>query len=540
MPLAPNMSDNRKFRPQVGPGEILPAAALRTPDKVALLSGSRTLTYRELDDLSAAVAVSLSDRGIGPGDVVSLYGQNNWKWVVTYHGVLRCGATVNPANVMLTREELSYVLKDCGAKALFAGEAQLATALSAVDQSESFTGFVFSGADNTDCGVVPLAQMLVEGRGRQPKPVALDPSDLCSIGYTSGTTGFPKGAMQSQQSILLNCALTASMHARCDTDTVVTALPNAHVYGNVAINSTFLVGGTVVLMERFDAELALDLIGRHRATVFEGVPTMYSMMLSHPAINDAELTSLRCSTVGGQTIPVGVFSAWEQRSQAPLLELWGMTEVSGLAATHSVYSPPAAGSIGVSLPGVQLRVADLESGAQELAAHRRGELQVRGALVMLGYLGRPEETAEVLRTDGWLRTGDVAYCDETGHFFIVDRLKDMIVTAGYNVYPAEIERVIATHPDVAQVAVGRRPDEVRGEIAVAYVVPRIGATLSQDALIDFCKASLAAYKRPRAVVFADALPMTSSGKIMRRRLIELDTLMTTNQSRVRASTNGRG
>src|SRR5262249_24825461 len=273
----------------------------------------------------------------------------------------------------------------------------------------------------------------------------------------------------------------------------------AHVYGNVAINSTFLAGGTVVLMERFDAGSALSLIDTEQATMFEGVPAMYSMILAHPGLHDADLTSLRLCTVGGQTLPVSVLTAWQQRTGAPLLELWGMTEIEGLGATHAICSPPAPGSIGVSLPGLQLRVADLDGGQRELEPGERGELQVRGPLVMLGYFGRPEATAEVLLPDGWLRTGDVAYTDESGHFFVVDRVKDMIVTAGYNVSPAEIERVVASHPGVALVAVGRRPDEIRGEVAVAYVVPRDGAVLTEDAIIDFCRDKLAAYKRPRAV-----------------------------------------
>jgi long-chain acyl-CoA synthetase len=521
-PVALLMVEPPQLRARVGPAEILPLAAARNPDKVALITNDRLLTYRQLDEMSAALAVALQHRGIGPGDVVSLYGQNSWEWIVSYHGVLRCGAAVNPVNVMLTCDELCYVLDDCDAKALFGGAAQLQTALSATQISRSFTGFVFSVEGCSTAGIVSLTQLVDEGLGSPPPSFPQHPLDLCSIGYTSGTTGHPKGAMQSHQSVLLNCALTATMHGRTDHDVLVTALPSAHVYGNVAINSTFLAGGTVVLMERFDPATALSLIDRHRATMFEGVPTMYSMLLSHPALDDADLTSLRCSTVGGQTLPLTVLDAWEQRTGAPLLELWGMTEISGLGATHAVHCPAVPGSIGVSLPGVQLRVADLDTGAHELEPGEQGELQVRGPLVTLGYFGRPAETAEVLRPDGWLRTGDVGYCDASGHFFVVDRVKDMIVTAGYNVYPAEIERIVAKHPDVAQVAVGRRPDPVRGEIAVAYVVTRSGATLTEDAVIDFCRTALAAYKRPRAVVFADALPMTSSGKVMRRKLILLD------------------
>ena len=515
------MAERVQIRPRTGPGEILPLAARRDPDKVALICNDRQLTYSELDELSAALAAALRRRGIGRGDVVSLYGQNSWEWIVSYHGALRCGAAVNPVNVMLTRDELRHVLSDCKAKALFAGAPQLPTVLAA-NHGDPLTELVVSSGDCSPPGVISLAQLAGEGRGSPPPSVTPQPTDLCSIGYTSGTTGHPKGAMQSHQSVLLNCALTAAMHGRTAADIMVTALPSAHVYGNVAINSMFLVGGTVVLMERFDPATALRLIDDNRATMFEGVPAMYSMMLTHPALGDAALTSLRCSTVGGQTLAASVLDAWQQRTDAPLLELWGMTEISGLGATHGIYCPPVPGSIGVSLPGVQLRVADLDAGDRELGPGEQGELQVRGPLVMLGYFGLPDATAEVLRPDGWLRTGDLAYADESGHFFLVDRVKDMIVTAGYNIYPAEIERVIATHPDVAQVAVGRRSDDVRGEIAVAYVVARNGAVLTEDAIIDFCRDKLAAYKRPRTVVFTDALPVTSSGKVMRRKLIELD------------------
>ncbi|GCE36757.1 Long-chain-fatty-acid--CoA ligase [Rhodococcus wratislaviensis] len=350
----------------------------------------------------------------------------------------------------------------------------------------------------------------------------MTPKDLCCIGYTSGTTGHPKGAMQSHQAVLLNCALTATMHGRRDDDIVVTALPAAHVYGNVAINSTFLAGGTVVLMERFDAAQALHLIAAEDATMFEGVPAMYSMIMADPSFDTAELSSLRTSTIGGQTFSPSLAERWQARVTGPVLELWGMTEIAGLGATHSVYAPPVPGSIGVSLPGIETKIAPIDGSVGEVPVGTPGELMVRGPLVMLGYYGRPDATAEVLSPDGWLRTGDVAYVDDTGHFFVVDRLKDMILTAGYNVYPAEIERVISSHPQVTMVAVGKRSDEVKGEVAVAYIVAAPNSDLDGAAVLEYCRQHLAAYKRPREVVFVDALPTTSSGKLMRRKLTELD------------------
>lgn len=509
------------LRPQVGPGEILPYAAARFPDKVGLVVGSRRLTYRELDSYARNVATSLCKLGIGEGDVVSLYGQNSWQWIVSYHGALRAGAIVNPVNVMLTGPELEFVLNDCRSKALLAGAQQAEVAANAAQRTGSVELVVTFG-DQPLSGARTFESLLSDGADQDLSATDWAGTEaLCSIGYTSGTTGHPKGAMQSQQAVLLNCAYTATMHGRTADDVVVTALPAPHVYGNVAINSAFLAGGTVVLMERFDAGSALRLIEAEQATIFEGVPAMYSMMIADAAYDTADLSSLRISTVGGQTFPPSLLERWENRTKKPLLELWGMTEVAGLGATHTPFAPSSPGSIGIALPGTELRVRALD-GEGEAQVGEPGELMVRGPLVMLGYYGNPDATAEALQSDGWLRTGDIATCDSTGHFFVVDRMKDMLVTAGYNVYPAEIERVVGGHPDVAMVAVGRRADDVRGEIAVAYVVARPGTDPTAESILEFCRAGLAAYKRPRDVIFVPDLPKTSSGKLMRRKLADLE------------------
>lgn len=209
---------------------------------------------------------------------------------------------------------------------------------------------------------------------------------------------------------------------------------------------------------------------------------------------------------------------WERRSEAPLIELWGMTELSGLGTTHWADQPTKPGSIGVALPGLELRVASLENYSDDAGPGEHGELVARGSLVMLSYFGNEAATAEAIDADGWLHTGDIAYADADGYFFIVDRRNDLIITAGYNVYPAEIEHVIAGHPAVAMVAVGSIPDQIKGELARAYVILRPGARVTEQALIDFCRSHLAAYKLPRSVRFVDALPQTSTGKIMRRKL----------------------
>ncbi|MFL4475111.1 class I adenylate-forming enzyme family protein [Paeniglutamicibacter sp. MACA_103] len=502
--------------PLHGPGEILPASAAQYGDKVALVTETRTLSFNELDELSTRIASRLWERGIAPGDRVSIYAGNRWEWVVAYHGALKAGAVVNPINVMLTPEEVHFVLRDCASSALFASADKL-EAMAGTGQTVEGLKLVvdFDGHGHAADSFEDLLSAEASTDFHRPAVLHDSPS---TIGYTSGTTGHPKGAVQSQQAVLLNCESTAQMHGRTQEDVVISALPAPHVYGNVVINGTLLKGGTVVLMARFDAKDALALVARHRATLFEGVPAMYSMMLNDPTVAEADLSSITRSTVGGQTISTSVIEAWEKLTHAPMLELWGMTELAGLGATHWYDKEPVRGSIGVALPGLELRVADLADPHKDVEQGQPGELMARGPMVMLEYFGNPAATAEALETDGWLHTGDVAIQDEAGYFFIVDRRKDMIITSGYNIYPAEIERIIAANPAVAMVAVGSLPDPVKGEIACAYVVRREGTDLEAEQVLAYSREHLAAYKVPRKVVFVSSLPQTSTGKIMRRKL----------------------
>jgi long-chain acyl-CoA synthetase len=521
--LLPENSTNGTNIMLNGPAQVLPYAASRFADKTALVTDDRTMTFAELDAASSRAAGALHSRGVEPGQTVSLYSQNRWEWLVAYHGALKAGAVVNPINVMLTTDEVEYVLRDARSAAVFVGADQAGKLVEATARIPQQCDVIVFGSTEVP-GTVAFQTLLdtpADSVEHQPR---LDAT--CTIGYTSGTTGHPKGAVQSNRAVIQNFGLTATMHGRTDADIVVTALPAPHVYGNVAINSTWLVGGTVVLMERFDPATTLARIGEHRATMFEGVPAMYAAMLSHPELDNADLSSLTRSTVGGQTMPETTIERWEQRSDAPLIELWGMTELAGLGTTHPLHAQGPRGSIGIPLPGMEVRLADLRDPTREAADGEAGELLIRGPVVMKSYFGNEAATREVLDKSGWLRTGDVARRDENGFLFIVDRLKDMIITGGYNIYPAEIERVLSAHPDIAMVAVGAVPDETKGELACAYVVRAHGSTLTEQEIIDFSAQHLAAYKRPRMVRFVGDLPKTSSGKIMRRKLSHtIDTLV---------------
>ena len=269
--------------------------------------------------------------------------------------------------------------------------------------------------------------------------VAVDPEQLSTIGYTSGTTGHPKGAMQSHRAVILNGAMTAQMHSKTAADTVVTALPCPHVYGNVVFNGAMMYGLTLVLHSRFDASEILGSIQAHRATMLEAVPTMYMYMLAHPGFGTFDLSTLTRCTVGGQTMPVAKMQEVERRFGCPLIELWGMTEIAGLGTTFPCYGPHTLGSIGMVVPYCHARIASVTDANVTMPAGEVGELMIKGPIVMTGYYGNERGTREAIEPDGWLHTGDLASMDDIGQIFIVDRKKDMINTAGFKVFPAEIE-----------------------------------------------------------------------------------------------------
>ncbi|MDA7966040.1 long-chain-fatty-acid--CoA ligase [Ruegeria sp.] len=500
-------------------GQISARAAAQFGTKTALITDEKRVTFTEIDRLACQLAGGLASMGVGKGDIVTLYSANCWEWVVSYYGVTKLGAVINPINVMLTPEEVRYVVQDCGAKMIIASPEKGAPLAGIENDSDVKSVIVFG--DEAPEGMMSFDALLAADHPC-PEVPDVDPESLSTICYTSGTTGRPKGAMQSHRAVILNTSMTAQMHLRTADDVVVSALPCPHVYGNVVMNSVFFLGGTLNLHALFDPGAALAAIAEYKATLFEGVPTMYMYMLEHPDLPTTDLSSLRCCTVGGQTMPTAKMEAVEESFGCPLIELWGMTEIAGLGSTHPIYGPNKMGSIGVALPYCELRIADNENYQKALPHGEVGELMVRGPIVMIGYFNDPERTAEALEDDGWLHTGDLAKMDSDGCVYVVDRKKDMILTAGYNVYPAEIERVLAQHPAVAISAVGPVPDEQKGEIAKAYVVLKDGANAEADEIIAFCRETLAAYKVPRAVRFVDDLPKTSTGKIMRRELKTLD------------------
>lgn len=486
---------------------LLSASAQRHGAATVAFPGDCLLTLVEIDRLAGQFAGGLRGHGVGKGDHVLLHLQNCWQWIVAYHAVARLGGVVIPANILNSAEEVSFMVENGNAKAVIA----------AADRVDRIRRPPICVAVGRNASALSFDDLI---GGEYCPSVAVGPDDLFSICYTSGTTGKPKGAMLTHGNLFASVSMTATIHVRHAHDRVYSALPFPHVYGNAVLSSCLLTGASLVAAPRFDAGAALAAIAGERITLFEGVPTMYYQMLAHPDFGTSDFSSLTRCTVGGQTIPLAMLEAIVRTFGCPALELWGMTEVGGPATTHSPWWPERYGSIGLPFPGNEARIADLEDLARDAPHGERGELLVRGPVVMRGYWNDPQATAEAIDSDGWLATGDIAMRDADGYIFIVDRKKDMILTAGYNIYPAELEQVIALYPGVVMVAVSGAPDDEKGEVPQAYIVMAPGSQADAQSLLAHCREHLAAYKVPRKIVFCDDLPKTSTGKIMRRELAD--------------------
>jgi long-chain acyl-CoA synthetase len=499
--------------------QILPDAAARFPERTALVVGDQRMSFQELERLSNQVANGLAGLGVQPGDRVSLFGANSSEWVVSYYGIAKTGAVLNPLSSMLTTDELTYTVTDAGARVVI-GSHDKAGQLRELKMAGALDHFVLWGTADAEDATLLGDWLSQSGTAFTVRP--RQPSELAVIAYTSGTTGRPKGAMQSHRAVVAAGAGTALMAARTAEDRVISALPLFHVYGSSVMNAAMLAGSMLITLPRFSEVAMLSAIATHRATLMDGVPTAYYYLLAHPDFDRYDMSSLRLCWVGGQTLPAAKSLEFTRRTGCPVHEVWGMTELAGATSANPIYAVNKPGTIGLPYPGNAFRVVDAEDATREMPRGQPGELMYSGPLVMMGYHNNPAATAETIRPDGWLHTGDIAVMDDDGYATIVDRKKDMIVTAGFKVYPAELERVLCMHPAVALAAVGGIPDEAKGELAKAYIMIKADSRVTSTALIDHCREYLAPYKVPRAIQFVESVPMTPSGKIMRRLLKNID------------------
>jgi long-chain acyl-CoA synthetase len=489
--------------------ELMPNLAqnlVRTAEKhgarCALRLDDAELTYAELLDSAQRMATLLRSKGVEVGDRVGLQMANVPAYPVAFYGALIAGATVVPMNPLLKGREVEFYVSDSGAKVIVAGE-QMADAAKEAAQS---TGIecIISGALGPD-GLPDERTELVDR----------DDSDTAVVLYTSGTTGKPKGAELTHANMITNAATTAETLLDIGPDDVIMGcLPLFHVFGlTCGLNASVLIGSCLTLIPRFDGGKALEVIGRDKVTVFEGVPTMYAGMLHHDSKDTADLSSLRACISGGSAMPVEIMKAFEEEFGCIILEGYGLSETAPVACFNHPDAERKPGTIGTPVRGMELRLVNDDG--NDVEDGEVGEIAIRGEGVMKGYWQREDATKEAI-PDGWFRSGDLATRDEDGYYTIVDRKKEMIIRGGYNVYPREIEEALYEHPAVAEAAViGMKHPELGEEVGAAVAL-KSGKSVDPDELREHVKERVAAYKYPRKVWIVDELPKGPTGKILRR------------------------
>ncbi|WP_415720757.1 long-chain-fatty-acid--CoA ligase [Photobacterium ganghwense] len=491
------------------------------PNQVALVCGETEITYAQFDAIAGKIAHALIQNGIQAGDRVALSCPNLPFFPLVYYGIQKAGAVAVPLNVLLKSREIKYHLEDSKAKFYFCFEGtpdlpmarEGIAAFGAVDSCESMIVMTLDQTQHKFEGQPTLNSFIHDVEPLEDY-VQREADDTCVILYTSGTTGLPKGAELTQNNIVMNAMVAQNIMATQGSEVHLITLPLFHTFGQtVHLNAGVLSGAKLVLVPRFEPNHVLELIEKHKVNIFAGVPTMY-IGLIHAQLN-YDVSSLRIAVSGGASLPTEVIRTFESRFNVPILEGYGLSETSPIACFNHLDCERIPGSVGQPVQGVEVRVVDVEG--KTLTIGEEGEIIVRGHNIMKGYLDRPDATEAAIR-NGWFYTGDIGRFDESGNMYIVDRVKDMIIRGGFNVYPREIEEVFMAHPSVAMVAVIGIPNEEYGEEIKAYVVLKEGQEIEADELQAWGKAQFAAFKYPRFVEIRKQLPMSATGKILKREL----------------------
>jgi long-chain acyl-CoA synthetase len=496
---------------------MLHESVLADPDKPCVIIGDRTLTYAQVEHMSGLVAGNLLGLGLDPGSKVAVQLPNIPQFLFAYFGAMRAGLVMVPLNPLLTAHEVAYQLENSDAQVLIT--------------FESFAAEAHRGAQT----VAGVSTYVVDGGAGQPPEGTKRFEDLCApvdvpdivptsaddtavLLYTSGTTGKPKGAELTHFQLFMNCTVGGELFGFEEGDVGIAVLPLFHVFGlSSVLNATVRSGTTMVLVPRFEVDAVLDAIERARATIFCGVPTMYVALL-HADTTGRDLSSLRVGISGGAAIPGEIIRAFEEKFPGVvILEGYGLSETASTTTFNLSADQRKVLSIGKPVWGVEVRIVDAADRPLPPGADNVGEIVVRGHNVMKAYYKNPEATAEAM-CGGWFHTGDLAYADDDGYLFVVDRKKDLIIRGGYNVYPREVEEVLYEHPAVAEVAVIGKPDERLGEEVVAVISLKLGAHATQEELTAFCRERLAAYKYPREFRLVEELPKGPTGKILKKEL----------------------
>jgi acyl-CoA synthetase (AMP-forming)/AMP-acid ligase II len=508
---------------------LVRSAAERFGAAEALVDGDVRLTF---EDLAAAVADAgraFAAAGLEPGDRVAIWSPNVWEWVVAVLGLQSAGGVVVPINTRYKGAEAAYLLQRSRARLLvtvdgFLGNDHLAM-LEGHDLPHLERTVVLRGEARD--GAVTWSDLIASGDAVAPAEIdrrvaALTPDDVSDILFTSGTTGNPKGAVCTHGQVVRAFADWAAVVGLRHGDRYLVINPFFHAFGYKAgIVAALTAGATLVPQSVFDIPTAVEMVAEHGITMLPGPPAIYQTFLNHPDVDRAKLQSLRLAVTGAAAVPVELVERMKSElGFETVVTGYGLTEASGIATMCRHDDDPVTISTtsGRAIPGVEVRVVDDEG--NEVPRGTPGEIVVRGYNVMREYFEDPEQTAEAIDPDGWLHTGDIGVMDDRGYVAITDRKKDMFITGGFNAYPAEIERLLLLHPDIAQVAVIGVPDERLGEVGMAFVVPTAGSSPDPDALVAWAKESMAGFKAPRHVQLVDSLPMNASNKVLKTELRE--------------------
>jgi long-chain acyl-CoA synthetase len=502
--------------PQIPLHAILSQTAKKFPKKTAITHGENKIAYAELDLLSNQFANSLSDLGVEKGDRVAVFLPNIPQFVIAFFGVLKAGAVVTAINPLHREREVEHQLFDSGAQTIVALDS-LVPIIENVKAKTQLKNVIITGLEE-----IGIFKKLIEKAQKKHLNLQFKPDkDLAALQYTGGTTGTSKGAMLTHRNLLSNAHAFATWTKSTTEDVFLAALPLCHIYGlTTSMTTPISRGAEIVLLPKFNPSNVLQTIEQHKVTVFCGSPTMYSILLANLELENHDLTSIRVCISGASPLPPKIQKWFMQVTGGFLAEGYGLTEASPVTHCTPVdksMKTVKVGSIGLPLPDTEARIVDLETGQKQLGVGERGELAVKGPQVMRGYWQNPGETALVLR-DGWLLTGDIAYMDVDGYFFVVDRKKDLIKHKDYSVYPRELEDVLYEHPAVKLCAIIGKPEPLVGEIPKAFVVLNDDAVVSKEELLTFVNSKVAPYKAVCEVEFKNELPISGAGKVLRREL----------------------
>ncbi|MEH7308044.1 long-chain-fatty-acid--CoA ligase [Neobacillus drentensis] len=500
--------------------DILEKSAYKYPNKISVVDGEREQTFAELKNICERVATALYKRGFRKGDRISIMLPNCLEYVIAFFSIQRLGGVVVQVNPQYQPAELDHILRNSESKGIVAFRDQKEK-LEKIGLSDEIIFITadqeIKEEDNLHHWIATETTELIYRD--------VEPEDIAFLAFTSGTTGRPKGVMISHSNMVsmqyigygsgLYRVFEKGEHCNLGF------APLYHTMGLYSLLEAIFIGARLYLIDKFDMNYILEMIRKKRPTIFYGSPTMYIALLNHPDLKKDDLTCFQYCICGSAPLPIEVIKKFEEITGAPMVETWGLSEATAGVTRNPITGIRKVGSTGIPMANLEVKIVDIATGTMEMPIDEPGEILVKGPIVTKGYWKNPEETENTIR-DGWLHTGDIGKMDSDGYFYIVGRKKEMIITGGFNVYPAEVEEVIYQHPAVLEAGVYGIPDSYRGETIKAAIVLKKGATLTEEGIQNWCRERLTRYKVPRIIDFRESLPKTAVGKILRRQLKDED------------------